>query len=269
MVEAAAAGGLVGPRKFIVGGNWKCNGSVEFIRTHTALLNAMEYNQDAVDVVVAPVSLQIASTKTCLNSYISVACQNISSEKNGAFTGEISADQIKDFELKWVVIGHSERRTLFGETDAIVAKKVVRAQDAGLSAIVCIGETLEEREAEKTNDVLKTQLDAVKDSITDWSKVVLAYEPVWAIGTGKTATPEIAQEAHAYIRSWLTDNISAEVATQTRIQYGGSANAKNCGALIAQPDIDGFLVGGASLKPEFADIVSTVSTAATTAPSTE
>ena len=266
MVEAAAAAPA---RKYIVGGNWKCNGSVEFVRTQTSMLNSVEYNQDACEVVVAPISLQIASAKTCLNSNIAVACQNISAEKNGAFTGEISADQIKDFELKWVLIGHSERRTLFGETDAIVAKKVVRAQEADLSAIVCIGETLEEREGEKTNEVLKTQLDAVKESITDWSRIVIAYEPVWAIGTGKTATPEIAQEAHAYIRQWLTENVSADVSAATRIQYGGSANAKNCGDLIAQQDIDGFLVGGASLKAEFKDIIQTVATAGTAPATTE
>ena len=187
MVDAAAA-----QRKYIIGGNWKCNGSVEFVRNHTSMLNSMEYNQDVLEIVVAPISLQIASAKTMLNSNIKVASQNISAEKNGAFTGEISADQVKDFELEWTLVGHSERRTLFGETDAIVAKKVLRAQEAGLKTILCIGETLAEREAEKTNDVLKTQLDTVKDNITDWGKIVIAYEPVWAIGTGKTATPEIA-----------------------------------------------------------------------------
>ena len=264
MVEAASA-----QRKFIIGGNWKCNGSVEFVRNHTSMLNSMEYNKDAVEVVVAPISLQIASAKTCLNSYIKVASQNISAEKNGAFTGEISADQIKDFELEWTLVGHSERRTHFGETDAIVAKKVLRAQESGLSTILCVGETLEEREGEKTNDVLKTQLVAVKESITDWGRIVLAYEPVWAIGTGKTATPEIAQEAHAFIRQWLVENISPEVSAATRIQYGGSANAKNVGALIGQQDIDGFLVGGASLKPEFAEIVQIVSTAGSAAATTD
>ena len=259
----------VAQRKYIIGGNWKCNGSVEFVRNHTNMLNTMEYNQDTLEVVVAPISLQIASAKTMLNSNIKVASQNISAEKNGAFTGEISADQVKDFELEWTIVGHSERRTLFGETDAIVAKKVLRSQESGLNTILCIGETLAEREAEKTNDVLKTQLDAVKDSITDWGKIVLAYEPVWAIGTGKTATPEIAQDAHAYIRQWLSINVSAEVSAATRIQYGGSANAKNVGTLIAQPDIDGFLVGGASLKPEFIDIVNIVSDANKEQASTE
>ena len=256
MVDAPAQ------RKFIVGGNWKSNGSVDFVRTMcTDTLNKMEFDQDRVEVVIAPIMLHITALKTMLNSNILVASQNISAEGKGAFTGEVSADQVLDFGLEWTLVGHSERRKLFGETDDVVDKKVAKAQSAGLKTILCIGETLEQREAGQTNDVLKQQLDAVKGSISSWSTIVIAYEPVWAIGTGKTATPEIAQDAHAYIRSWLTDNVSAEVSAATRIQYGGSANAGNVADLIAQPDIDGFLVGGASLKPEFATIVKTVSDA--------
>uniref|UniRef100_A0A7S3MLH5 Triosephosphate isomerase n=2 Tax=Choreotrichia TaxID=141411 RepID=A0A7S3MLH5_9SPIT len=256
MVEAGSQ------RKYIIGGNWKSNGSVDFVRNMcTNTLNTMEFDESRVEVVVAPISLHITSTKTMLNSNILVSSQNISAEGNGAYTGEISAEQIIDFGLQWTLVGHSERRKLFGETDEIVAKKVARSQAAGLKTILCIGETLEQREAGQTNDVLKQQLDAVKESISSWATIVIAYEPVWAIGTGKTATPAIAQEAHAYVRQWLTENVSAEVAAATRIQYGGSANAGNCGELIAQPDIDGFLVGGASLKPEFATIVKTVSDA--------
>lgn len=166
---------------------------------------------------------------------------------------------MKDFEVKWVLVGHSERRTLYGETNEVVAEKLKLAQENELNVIFCVGETLAEREAEKTNAVLKDQLECARDVVSDWSKIVIAYEPVWAIGTGKTATPEIAQAAHAYIRSWLIDNVSADIAAATRIQYGGSANASNAAALISQPDIDGFLVGGASLKPEFATIVAAVS----------
>ena len=153
--------------------------------------------------------------------------------KNGAFTGEISAEQIKDFELKWTLIGHSERRSHFAESDSMVAQKVVRAQEAGLNAIVCIGETEAQREAEETNEVLKTQLDAIKDCVTDWNRIVIAYEPIWAIGTGKSATPEIAQDAHAFIRQWFTNSISEGIAAVMRIQYGGSVNAANCAELIA------------------------------------
>ena len=205
-------------RKFIVGGNWKSNGTVDFVRQLcNNTLNTMKYDQDRVQVVVAPVYIHIASAKAILASHISVAAQNVSAQKNGAFTGEVSADQVKDFGLNWVIIGHSERRTLFGETDEIVAAKVTRAQEAGLNTILCIGETLAQREEGKTNDVLKTQLLAVKESIVDWSKIVIAYEPVWAIGTGKTATPEQAQATHLFIRQWLAENLSKEVAEQTRI----------------------------------------------------
>ena len=256
MVDAPAQ------RKYIIGGNWKSNGSVDFVRTLcTETLNTMEFDQNCLEVVVAPITLHITSTKTMLNSNVLVASQNISATANGAFTGEISAEQVVDFGLQWTLVGHSERRKLFGDTDEIVAQKVSRAQAAGLKTILCVGETLEQREAGETNAVLQTQLAAVKDSISRWSDIVIAYEPVWAIGTGKTATPEIAQAAHAFIRQWLSENVSAEVSAATRIQYGGSANAGNCGDLIAQPDIDGFLVGGASLKPEFGTIVKTVSDA--------
>jgi len=196
-----------------------------------------------------------------LNSNILVASQNISAEGNGAFTGEVSAEQVVDFGLQWTLVGHSERRKLFNESDEVVAKKVAKAQACGLKTIFCCGETLEQREAGETNAVLTAQLDAIKSSVNQWSNIVIAYEPVWAIGTGKTATPAIAQEAHAHNRSWLTENVNADVAAAMRIQYGGSANAGNCAELIAQPDIDGFLVGGASLKPEFAVIVKTVSDA--------
>lgn len=190
-----------------------------------------------------------------LSPGVEVATQNISARKDGAFTGEVSADQVKDFGLKWTLIGHSERRTLFGETNEVVAEKVHRAQEAGLHAIVCIGETLQQRESGSTNEVLRTQLNAVRPSIHDWTKIVFAYEPVWAIGTGKVATPEQAQEAHAFIRAWIASEVNIQTAHATRIQYGGSATAANVGALIALPDIDGFLVGGASLKPEFGDII--------------
>ena len=184
MVEATVE------RKYIVGGNWKSNGTVEFCREMCQkTLNTMQYDKEKVEVVITPISLHIQSMKTLLNADVKVGTQNISATKNGAFTGELSAEQVKDFELQWTLIGHSERRAKQGETNEVVAQKVVQAQETGLNAIVCIGETLEDREAGKTNDVLKEQLDAVKTSIQDWSKIVLAYEPVWAIGTGKTATP--------------------------------------------------------------------------------
>lgn len=203
-----------------------------------------------------PVALPLASEN------IIIAAQNCGAQGNGAFTGETSADILVDLGVKWVILGHSERRSLYGESSEVVAKKLKYALEKGLSVILCIGELLNEREAGTTNTVLKAQLDACKDSVKDWSKVVVAYEPVWAIGTGKVATPDQAQETQAYVRSWLNDNISSDVAKVTRIIYGGSVTETNCGDLIKQVDVDGFLVGGASLKPAFADIIKCVSHAA-------
>lgn len=174
---------------------------------------------------------------------------------SGAFTGELSPAMLKDVGATWVILGHSERRQIFGETDELIAQKVVHALEAGLKVIACIGETLQEREAGQTEAVVFRQTKALADAIKDWSNVVLAYEPVWAIGTGKTATPQQAQEVHAALRKWLTDNVSADVSAALRIQYGGSVTAGNAKELASQADIDGFLVGGASLKPEFVQIV--------------
>lgn len=163
--------------------------------------------------------------------------------------------------LKWVILGHSERRSLYGEANEVVAKKTKYALEKGLNVVLCIGEQLAERENGTTNDILKAQMDACKDSVADWSKVVVAYEPVWAIGTGKVASPQQAQDTQAYVRTWLKDNVSEEVAKSTRIIYGGSVSDANCADLIKNPDVDGFLIGGAALKPAFATIVETVAKA--------
>ena len=166
---------------------------------------------------------------------------------------------MKDLGISWTLTGHSERRSLFHETDEDVAIKTKAAIDEGMTVMLCIGEQLEERESGKTGEVNARQLKACADKLdeADWANVVIAYEPVWAIGTGKVATPEQAQDTHLEIRQWLNENISSDVAGKTRILYGGSVNGGNCGELIGQPDIDGFLVGGASLKPEFKDIIET------------
>jgi triosephosphate isomerase len=184
-----------------------------------------------------------------LRKGIEVASQNVFDKPNGAFTGEISASQLQDSGISWVLTGHSERRVILGEDSDFVARKTKAALDNGLGAILCIGETLEERESNKTIDVVTKQLQAVADTTKDWSKVVIAYEPVWAIGTGKVATTEQAQEVHSEIRKWLSKTISSDAAEKTRIIYGGSVSEKNCKDLAKQSDIDGFLVGGASLKP--------------------
>ena len=182
-----------------------------------------------------------------------VAAQNCHQAKSGAFTGEISVPMLKDSNVHWVVLGHSERRNVFLETDKQIAEKIGMALGEGLQVIACIGEKLEEREGGKTLDVVFSQMAAFKDKVTDWNRVVVAYEPVWAIGTGKVATPDQAQEVHAALRKWLADN--GAPAEKVRIIYGGSVTGANCAELATQKDIDGFLVGGASLKPEFVNII--------------
>jgi triosephosphate isomerase (TIM) len=186
---------------------------------------------------------------------LEVAAQNVYDKPNGAFTGEISVSQLKDSGIAWTILGHSERRTILKESDETVAAKTKYATENSVGVIWCCGESLADREAGKTIAVVTAQLAALKAQISDWSKIVIAYEPIWAIGTGKVATTEQAQEAHAAIREWLRKEVGDKVADETRILYGGSVTEKNCGDLSKQPDIDGFLVGGASLKPAFVDII--------------
>lgn len=207
------------------------------------------------EIVIAPPSLYILPLKELVRNHVAVGAQNAYIEVSGAFTGEISPKQLHDEGVPWVILGHSERRSLFHESHEVVGKKTKAALDVGLSVILCIGEKLHEREAGNTIQVVEAQLAAVAKEITDWSKIVIAYEPVWAIGTGKVATPEQAQEVHKEVRSWVDRNIGKEVADHIRIIYGGSVTAANSVELAHQPDIDGFLVGGASLKPEFVDII--------------
>jgi triosephosphate isomerase len=241
-------------RKFFVGGNFKMNGSKSSIKEIVDNLNNADLDKNA-EVVVSPPALYLPLVRDTLRKDIEVAAQNVYDKPNGAFTGEISASQLKDSGITWTILGHSERRTILGETDEIVANKTKAALDAGLSVILCCGESLEEREAGTTVDVVTKQLKVVADKVQDWSKIVVAYEPIWAIGTGKVATTEQAQEVHAAIREWLKKEVSAEAAEKTRILYGGSVSEKNCKELAKQADIDGFLVGGASLKPAFVDII--------------
>ena len=244
-------------RKLLVGGNWKCNGSVDFSRSFpTNTLKTLGFNPGKVGVVVAPSFIHLGAAQQALaGSQVELSGQNCSLYGNGAYTGETSAAMLKDFGLNWVILGHSERRHVFGESDEVVASKVKVALENDLSVMACIGEKLDEREAGQTDAVNARQLAAISGEISDWSKVVIAYEPVWAIGTGVVATPDQAQEAHDNVRAWLRSNVSAEAAEQTRILYGGSVTDKNAEKLIAKPDVDGFLVGGASLKDAFRDIV--------------
>jgi triosephosphate isomerase len=241
-------------RQFFIGGNFKMNGTLSSTKEIVNNLNNAKLDSN-VEVVIAPPALYLLPTREHLRKGLEVAAQNVYDKPNGAFTGEISASQLKDSGITWTILGHSERRTILGETDEIVANKTKAALDADLSVILCCGESLEEREAGTTVDVVTKQLKVVADKVQDWSKIVVAYEPIWAIGTGKVATTEQAQEVHAAIREWLKKEVSAEAAEKTRILYGGSVSEKNCKELAKQADIDGFLVGGASLKPAFVDII--------------
>lgn len=241
-------------RKFLVGGNWKMNGSKESIDKIIAFLNAGPMDPK-VEVVVAPPAPYLSYVKERVKAPVEVSAQNAYKVPKGAFTGEISPAMIKDLGLKWVILGHSERRHIFGESDELIAEKVVHAIEEGLSVIFCCGEKIDEREAGKTKEVNYRQIKALIEKKVDWSKIVIAYEPVWAIGTGKTATPDQAQEVHAWIREYLKDNVSADVANATRILYGGSVTAGNAVELGKKADVDGFLVGGASLKPDFIKII--------------
>uniref|UniRef100_A0A2P2L0P7 Triosephosphate isomeraseic-like n=1 Tax=Rhizophora mucronata TaxID=61149 RepID=A0A2P2L0P7_RHIMU len=249
---------MAGIGTFFVGGNWKCNGTKESVNKLVSELNNAKLEDD-VDVVVAPPFVYIDQVKASLTDRIEISAQNSWVSKGGAFTGETSVEQLKDIGCKWVILGHSERRHIIGEDDQLIGKKAAYALSQGPGVIACIGELLEEQEAGKTFDVCFQQLKAFADAVPSWDSMVIAYEPVWAIGTGKVATPQQAQEVHVAVRDWLKTNISTEVASKTRIIYGGSVNGGNCAELAKQEDIDGFLVGGASLKgPEFAVIVNSV-----------
>ena len=245
----------------IIAGNWKLNKTIsEAVDLVSQLRLLVEKGPNGVEVIVAPTFPALSAvSKTLEDSSISVAAQDLYWEEKGAFTGEVSASLIVDSGCSHVIIGHSERRQYFGETNQSVNRKAKSALNAGLIPIICVGEMLEDREAGKTEQVVKDHLVNSIAKLTEEQILnsVIAYEPVWAIGTGKTATPDQAQEVHALIRSVLSDTYSsANVADRIRIQYGGSVTPANAVALLSQPDVDGALVGGASLEAEpFADIV--------------
>ncbi|SGY41763.1 BQ5605_C003g02550 [Microbotryum silenes-dioicae] len=252
----------IGARKFLVGGNFKMNGDLNTLTTLLTQFNEAKLDPN-VEVIIAPPALYLIPLKEHARKEIAIAAQNAHQLGSGAYTGEISQlsslriKQIKDVGLKWVILGHSERRSLFHESDELVAEKTAAAIKEGISVVLCCGESLEERKAEKTVEVNIRQLRAVAKVLSkdDWKHVVIAYEPIWAIGTGLVATPQQAQDVHKEIRAWLSKEISPEVGAETRIIYGGSVNEKNAKELAACPDIDGFLVGGASLKPTFVQII--------------
>ena len=241
-------------RNKIVAGNWKMNKSlaegVQLAKDVNAAVEATGALQ--CDVVIAPPFLHLTEVSKVVGNKVGVSAQNCAAEASGAYTGEVSAAMLQSAGIPYVIIGHSERRTYYGDTDAILAKKVIQALSNGLKPIFCIGETLSERDGGITFDVVLSQLEngLFHLSADDFSKIVIAYEPVWAIGTGRTATDEQAQEVHAYIRKTITEKYGEEIADSATILYGGSCNENNARGLFACPDIDGGLIGGASLVAE-------------------
>ena len=236
-------------RRNLVAGNWKMNGSAESIRGLLQGIKEGAAEVAAVELAVFPPFVYLGLVEQQLTgTAIAWGNQNLSEHASGAYTGEVAGPMLNDFHCAYVIVGHSERRTLYGESDEVVARKFAAARKVGIKPILCVGETLEERDQGVTESVVERQLKAVLDleGIEAFNDAVIAYEPVWAIGTGRTATPQQAQDVHAFIRAKLTAQNPA-VAAKTRILYGGSMKAANSGELMAMADIDGGLIGGASL----------------------
>ncbi|WP_293294103.1 triose-phosphate isomerase [Allomuricauda sp.] len=248
-------------RTKIVAGNWKMNKNLQETEELLAELSAKLPDTDA-DIIVAPTFVNLQAAKEALqDSKIQVAAQNMHFAENGAYTGEISGDMLLALGVDTVIIGHSERRAYFGEDDELLSKKVRTAVEKGLKVIFCFGEELEDRKSDKHFTVVENQL---KNALFDldasaWSKIVLAYEPVWAIGTGETASPEQAQEMHAFIRKTIADGFNSSIAEDVSILYGGSVKPANASEIFSKPDVDGGLIGGASLKAtDFSEIIKAI-----------
>jgi triosephosphate isomerase len=238
-------------RRQIIAGNWKMHGSRA---ENAALVETVVHRlpDSGAEVWVCPPFVYLAEVGRALaGSRVTLASQDVCAETQGAFTGEVSAAMLRDVGCTGVIIGHSERRALYGESDQLAARKFAAALSAGLTPILCVGESLAEREASRTFEVIDRQLDAVLDlsGVGVFSRAIIAYEPVWAIGTGKTATPQQAEEVHAHIRARIAGR-DAKIAALVRIQYGGSVKASNAAELFSMPNVDGGLIGGASLKAE-------------------
>lgn len=246
-------------RKLIVAGNWKMNKTVAEALALVSDLKIELANVKEVDIVVCPPFTALESvSKSVLDSNLRLGAQNMSEHNFGAYTGEICAGMLKEFSVRYVILGHSERRQYQKEADALIAKKALAVHGASLKPIVCVGETLAEREGGQTEKVLETQVRGSLAGLTadQMLETILAYEPVWAIGTGKTATTQQAQDAHAFIRGVLVTMFDEAVARKVRIQYGGSVKPANARELMSQSDVDGALVGGAALEARsFADII--------------
>ena len=241
-------------RKKVIAGNWKMNNDLsETQNLISKLSNGLSKEKINCDVIVCPPFTSLMEASSLLkNTTIKLGAQNMFYEDSGAYTGEISASMLKSVGCEYVILGHSERRTFFYDTNEVINKKIKKALESGLKPIFCIGETLEQREKNVTIEVIKQQLTIGLNDISEnsLSNIIVAYEPVWAIGTGRNATPEQAEDVHKYIRSWIKEKYSSNVAESLVIQYGGSVKPDNAKELLSQKDIDGALVGGACLKAE-------------------
>ncbi len=246
-------------RKHVVAGNWKMFKTRDEAQATVREVVGLVGNIQNVDIVVCPPFTALGAVEEILTgSVVQLGAQNVHWQDEGAFTGEVSVSMLADYGCSHVIIGHSERRHYFQESDEVIQDKLEKVLSTELVPILCIGESLEAREADRVQEVIPSQLERALRELTDpqTSRIIIAYEPVWAIGTGRTATPELAEKVHLLIRSWLSDHSSVGVADQVRILYGGSVTPENAGQLIEQENIDGFLVGGASLDaPSFAKIV--------------
>ncbi|MEE8460964.1 MAG: triose-phosphate isomerase [Acidobacteriota bacterium] len=246
-------------RKHVVAGNWKMFKTRDEAQATVREVVGLVGNIQNVDIVVCPPFTALGAVEEILTgSVVQLGAQNVHWQDEGAFTGEVSVSMLADYGCSHVIIGHSERRHYFQESDEVIQDKLEKVFSTELTPILCIGESLEAREADRVQEVIPSQLERALRELTDpqTSRIIIAYEPVWAIGTGRTATPELAEKVHFLIRSWLSDHSSVGVADQVRILYGGSVTPENAGQLIEQENIDGFLVGGASLDaPSFAKIV--------------
>ena len=239
-------------RQSIVAANWKLNGSLDMATSLVSAINDHSQSLAGVDAILCPPYPYLSLVNNLITAdNVFLGAQNVSQHASGAYTGEVSAKMVKEMGCGYVIVGHSERREYYGETDSIVAAKFIQIQSEGITPILCVGESLQQREQGVMKDTIVSQVKAVINDagISSMSNAVLAYEPIWAIGTGKTATPDQAQEVHAIIRSVIADQ-SAEIAERLRILYGGSVKANNAADIFSQPDIDGGLIGGASLDAD-------------------
>ena len=237
-------------RRPLVAGNWKMNTNGQSGADLAGAVGEAARANGSVDVLIAPPLPYLAQARQAAGDGVHIAAQNVYFEDDGAYTGEVSVAMLKDIGCDAVLVGHSERRHVLGETDEVLNKKIRKAIDNGLPVIFCVGELLDDRKAGKTNDVLKTQMTDGLDGVGSLDHITIAYEPVWAIGTGETASPEQAEEAHAFLRGWIADHYGQAAADGVRILYGGSVKPANAAELIGQDNVDGALVGGASLKPD-------------------